>query len=114
LGGKEYDLPSHSVYSILLPNEVFMEYVALTENDEIPEGHTPVAAGCETNGLEKLYFAIASVPRTFFDSIFGARGDEGTIIVPGKWGEHLGGVMVPFGGREIVVKEGGKVLCWRK
>jgi hypothetical protein len=36
------------------------------------------------------------------------------IVVPGKYGEHLGGVMVAYGGREIVDKEMGEVLCWKK
>jgi len=36
------------------------------------------------------------------------------IVVPGKYGEHLGGVMVAYGGREGMVKEGGSILCWKK
>ena len=91
-----------------------MEYVPLDEDDSIPQGRTPVPAGCESDGLRKLYFATASVPRTFLDGLFGNRGEDGMIVVPGKWGEHLGGVMVAYGEREILVKECGKVLCWKK
>jgi hypothetical protein len=91
-----------------------MEYVSLDEDSHLPDGVTPVPAGCERDGLRKLHFATASVAKTFLDGIFGSRGDEGMIVVPGKWGDHLGGVMVAYGGREILVKERGKVLCWNK
>jgi hypothetical protein len=114
LGGKEYHLPPHSAYSILLPNPEYMEYVPLDENCTLPKEFTPIPAGCESDGLRKLYFAAASVPRTFLDGLFGNRGEEGMIVVPGKWGEHLGGVMVAYGGREVLVKEGGDILCWKK
>jgi hypothetical protein len=90
-----------------------MEYVPLDNNNKVPKGRTPVPAGCESDGLRKLYFATAPVPRTRLDGWFGARGDEGMIVVPGKWGEHLGGVMVAYDEREILVEEGGKVLCWK-
>ena len=88
-----------------------MEYVPLDEDDQIPEGRTPVPAGCEKDGLRKLYFATGLVPKTFLDSVF---NPEKLIEVPGKWGEHLGGVMVAYGEREVLVREGGKVLCWKK
>jgi hypothetical protein len=88
-----------------------MEYVPLDEDDKVPEGHTPVPAGCESDGLRKLYFASAAVHKTFFDGLFGT---ENLIEVPGKWGEHLGGVMIAYDEREILIKEGGKVLCWKK
>jgi hypothetical protein len=114
LGGREFHVPTHSPYSILLANPEFMRYIPLTDELELPDGFTPVPAGCEKDGLRKLYFASAMVPRTFFDGLFGNRGDEGMICVPGKWGEHLGGVMVAYGGREITVKDNGDVLCWRK
>jgi hypothetical protein len=114
LGGREYHLPAHSAYSILLFNPDYMEYVPLEEDCTLPEGYTPVPAGCESDGLRKLYFGTATVPRTFLDGLFGNRGDEGMIVVPGKYGEHLGGVMVAYGGREIVDKETGQVLCWKK
>lgn len=91
-----------------------MEYVPLDEDGDVPEGRIPVPAGCESDGLRKLYFATAFVPRTFLDGLFGNRGDEGMIEVPGKWGKHLGGVMVAYGGREITVKENGDILCWKK
>ena len=91
-----------------------MEYVTLVEENSLPEGYTAVPAGCERNGLDKLYFATASVPKTFLGGLFGNRGEEGMIVVPGKWGKELGGVMVAYGGREILVKEGGKVLCWKE
>ena len=109
LGGREYHLPAHSAYSILLPNDEYMEYVPV---DDIPAGYAPIVAGCESDGLRKLYFATASVPRTFLDGLFGGTGDM--IDVPGKYGEHLGGVMVAYGGREVLVKEGGSILCWKK
>ena len=89
-----------------------MEYVPLDGDGCIPPGRTPVPAGCESDGLQKLYFATASVPRTFIDGLFGNRGEK--VVVPGKWGEHLGGVMVAYGEREVLVEEGGKVLCWKK
>ena len=114
LGGKEYHLPAHLGYSILLPNPEFMEYILLDEDNNLPDGYTPVSAGCENDGLRKLYFATGNVPRTFLDGLFGNRGAEGVIEVPGKWGPHLGGVMVAFGEREIFVEENGKVLCWKK
>jgi hypothetical protein len=107
-------LPEHSAYSILLPNHDYMEYLSLDLNDELPDGAELVPAGCESDGLRKLYFATAKVGRTFLDGLFGNRGQDGLIEVPGKWGKHLGGVMVAYDGREIVVKEGGKVLCWKK
>jgi len=91
-----------------------MEYIRLDHNDKIPEGYDPVPAGCEADGQRKLYFASAKVPKTFFDGLFGNRGDEGMIEVPGKWGEHLGGVMVAYDEKETVVKQGGKVLCWKR
>ena len=91
-----------------------MEYVSLDENDNLPRHAEPVPAGCENDGLRKLYFATAKVGRTFLDGLFGNRGEEGLIEVPGKWGKHLGGVMVAYGEREILVEEGGKVLCWKK
>ena len=88
-----------------------MEYVPLDEDHQIPEGHTPVPAGCEMDGLRKLYFASGMVHRTILDSVF----NPGKLIeVPGKWGEHLGGVMVAYDEREILIEEGGKVLCWKK
>jgi hypothetical protein len=114
LGGREYHLPHFSAYSILLANPEFMEYVPLIDEETLPNGVTPVPAGCERDGLRKLYFATARVPRTFLDGIFGGDDDDSKIVVPGKWGEHLGGVMVAYGGREITVKEGGEVLCWKR
>ena len=104
-------MPAHSAYSILLFSPDYMEYVPLDEDDQIPEGRTPVPAGCEKDGLRKLYFATGLVPKTFLDSVF---NPEKLIEVPGKWGEHLGGVMVAYGEREVLVREGGKVLCWKK
>jgi len=89
-----------------------MEYVPLESKISLPQGYEPVPAGCENDGLRKLYFATAFVPKTFLDSWLG--GDEGSIEVPGKWGPHLGGVMVAYGEREVLVTEGGKVLCWKK
>lgn len=107
-------MPAHSAYSILLPNPEVMEYIPLNEEDDLPQGCAPVPAGCESDGLRKLYFATAKVSKTLLDGLFGNRGEAGMIEVPGKWGEHLGGVMVAYGGREVLVREGGKVLCWKK
>jgi hypothetical protein len=103
-------LPPYSAYSILLFNPEYMEYVPL-DDDQIPEGRTPVPAGCEMDGLRKLYFASAMVHKTFLDGIL---SNQKYIEVPGKWGAHLGGVMVAYDEREILVHEGGKVLCWKK
>jgi hypothetical protein len=44
-----------------------MEYVPLEEDGGLPEGYTPIPAGCESDGLRKLYFATATVHRTFLD-----------------------------------------------
>ena len=91
-----------------------MEYVPLDDDGDIPDGYVPIPAGCERDGLRKLYFATAVIAKTFLDGIFGVRGEAGTIEVPGKWGEHLGGVLVPYGEREVLVKHCGKVLCWKR
>ena len=91
-----------------------MEYVELMEDNTIPEGRQPVPAGCEKDGLRKLYFATGIISKTFLDALFGSRGDEGLIQVPGKWGPHLPGVHVAYGGREVVDKDCGSVLCWKK
>lgn len=104
-------MPPWSAYSILLFNPEYMEYVPLDEDDKVPEGHTPVPAGCERDGLRKLYFASGRVYKSFLDSIL---SNEKRIEVPGKWGQHLGGVMVAYDEKEIVIKEGGKILCWKK
>ena len=91
-----------------------MEYVPLDENNSIPDGRTPVPGGCEYDGLRKLYFASALVPKSFLDSLFGMGDAESKIVVPGKWGKELGGVMVAYGDKEILVKRGGSVLCWKR
>ena len=114
MGGREYHLSQQSSYSILLPNSEYMEYVILTDDGDLPDGRIPVPAGYESDGLRKLYFATAKVPRTFLDKFFGGGEEEGMIVVPGKWGGHLGGVMVAYGGSEVVVKDNGAVLCWKR
>jgi hypothetical protein len=91
-----------------------MEYVPLFDDNTLPEDCEPVPAGCEKDGLRKLYFGLGRIPKTLFDGIFGNRGEEGLIEVPGKWGSHLGGVFVAYGGREATDKTYGKVLCWKK
>jgi hypothetical protein len=89
-----------------------MEYVPLDADRKIPKGRMPVPAGCESNGLEKLYFATGRVPKSTLALLFGGEDDK--IVVPGKWGEHIDAVMVPYGETEVEVKEGGAVLCWKK
>jgi hypothetical protein len=114
LDGKEYYLPSHLIYSILLPNPNYMEYIALEDGHKLPEGREPVPAGCEKDGIQKLYFASGRVGKTLLDYLSRSRGDKGLIEVPGKWGKHLGGVRLPYGGLEIIDNKYGKVLCWKK
>jgi len=88
-----------------------MEYVPLDENGKIPEGRVPFPGGCEYDRINKLYFASGKVPKAgcSFATMFWGE----TIEVPGKWGEHLGGVLVPYGEDEVTATDGA-VLCWKK
>jgi len=90
-----------------------MEYVPLTTDARIPEGRIPVPAGCESDGQRKLYFAAAEVSRnsSAIGRFFGVEDDD-KVLVPGKWGDHLGAVHVAYGESEVEVKH-GDVLCWK-
>jgi len=89
-----------------------MEYVPLDDDGKVPEGRVPVPGGCEFDGHRKLYYATGKVAKSKFLRLFGTDEDD-LILVPGKWGEHLGAVMVAYGESELVVHDGGAVLCWK-
>jgi hypothetical protein len=91
-----------------------MEYVSLTEEGKLPRGRIPVPAGCEYDGQRKLYFASALVPKksSALRRFFGVDEDAEKIAVPGKWGEHLGSIHIPYGDEELEIKH-GNVLCWK-
>ncbi|KAL8286982.1 hypothetical protein RQP46_003988 [Phenoliferia psychrophenolica] len=75
-----------------------MEWVSAYDG-RIPSGRRPVDGGCEENG-DRLYHALIHMP------------DHFNFHIPAKTGEHLRGAHAPFGGKELVLHNNYKILCW--
>jgi hypothetical protein len=95
---------------ILMADPKYMEYVPLVsvgKGHVLPPGREPVSGGHEADGVRKLYFAVGKAEGLV------PQGRLGSLGFPGKWGEHLDGVKIPYGGREITDRLHGAVLCWK-
>lgn len=84
-------------YDLLPFAQQTMEWVP-TSFGLIPQNRVPIEGGVESDGMSKLYHALAKV---------------GEVWVPGKTGPHLSGCNVAFGGGEHVIPECYYILCWR-
>ncbi|VDC06810.1 unnamed protein product [Peniophora sp. CBMAI 1063] len=98
--GKEIDVDWASAeqpVEIVHVNPDTMEWVP-SNHGRLPIGLQPVEGGYD-KGDRRLYHATHD-----FDGH----------TVPGKTGEHLGGALFPYGGKERSITHGYKILCWTR
>ncbi|KAH9960813.1 hypothetical protein BC827DRAFT_1205501 [Russula dissimulans] len=90
------EITHDGLYDLLPFVPEHMEFVP-TSGGQIPPGRHPVKGGFESDGQE-LYHAVALIAG---------------IEVPGKASSHLNGCRVPYDGREHVVSNNYRILCWK-
>ncbi|KAL2920207.1 hypothetical protein HK105_200275 [Polyrhizophydium stewartii] len=94
-GGKEVMMPS---YEVLVADDAHLEWVAVRNNNiSLRDEYSPIIGGREADGKE-LYI--------------GRYHRDGN-WVPGKVGDHVGGIAYSFGGNEHIARD-FEVLCYHQ